>query len=402
MKVSIIIANFNKKTMILQPWNHAYKVAKELASLGYNVTLFTNCQSNLSLQDSLTGICLQILPCRSLRFLNRKSVEVLRRERPDVIYWFGNSLSGIYLRRLRTLRIPIVLHISAVHYSLRDLKSLSPREIFSHWLHVVTSIPPGNLFVRLLNDNIIAAIIVPSKASRNRLCDLGVSGEKIKVAPLAFDAKDLTLKKPKTMLDAREELGLEKKCFLVTYLGSPDTIRGTDVLIRSANIIKSKLKNFKIIILSRRDSEKNIKDERLLLRLVRKYKLDNLVKIVPGRLNREIIKSYLLASNVIVFPFKITLSEPPLAILEAMAIGKPIVATETCGLPELIGSDRGLLVKPSDPEKLAQALYYLARNPKEADRLGRRAKEYVENLPDWRNLAKWTAEELSKVVQKKS
>lgn len=394
MNVSIIIPNFNKRTVFLQPWSYAYNLAKKLAFLGCNVTLFTNHQPyTFSTPDSAGELSLEVLPISSLRFLNRKSLEIIKQEKPDVVYWFGNSLSGMYIRRMRCLQVPIVLHISAVHYSFTDLQSLSFREMFLHWLHIVTSIPPGSFLVRLLNDDVITTITVQSKASKNRLLDFGVSREKIKVAPLVFAAKDLALDSSKSTLDAREDVGLEKENFIATYLGSPDTIRGTDTLIRAAFLLKSKIRNLNVIILSRRDSEKN-RNEEILLQLVRKYDLADVVKIIPGILSREDVRSYLMASNVIVLPFKITLSEPPLTILEAMAMGKPVITTKTCGLPEIIDLDRGLLVRPEDARNLAKALYYLARSPQTVAKLGQRAKDFVLDLPSWNELGKWTKEVL--------
>lgn len=398
----MMIPNFNKETISLQPWSHAYKIAGELTHLGCNVTLFTDRHSNVFPASSSIGkIPFQILPVPSLRFLNEKSLEIIKQKKPDVVYWFGNSLSGIYVKRIKCLRIPLVLHISAVHYSLSDIRSLSLVDALSHWVHMVTSIPPGSFLVRLLNDDVVTIITVPSRISKDRLSELGVSKEKIKVAPLVFDARDLVFGNSKTMLDARAYLGLEQESFIATYFGSPNTVRGTDILIRSAKMLKSKLKNLRVVILSRRDPEKKSKHEKLLLQLVKKYELVNVVKVVPGILSREIVESYLTASNVIVLPFRITQSEPPLTILEAMAMGKPVVTTKTCGLPEIVDFDRGFLVRPGNANDLAEALYYLAQNPEIAAKLGRGAREFVSSLSDWKELGKWTKQVLYQVVKNK-
>lgn len=395
MNISIIIANFNDETMILQPWSYAYKIANYLTSLGCHVTLFTNRQSNISsIKDSVAEMPLQILPSYNLRFLNKKSLEVVKRKKPDVIYWFGNSLSGVYLRKMKKLNLPIVLHISAPYYSLSDLKSLSIRDFISHWLHVLTALPPGSLFVRFLNDDTIAAITVPSKASKNRLVELGVDGGKIKAIPLTFIYKGFVDSSIKTIESARRDLGLKDDTFIVTYFGSPKTVRGTDSLIKATNKLKSKITNFRVIILSRRDPSVQSQEEELLFKLVRRYSLDDVVEIITGRLQKERVKDYLMSSNLIVLPFNIIQSEPPISVFEAMALGKVVITTRTGGLPEIIDSDRGVLIKPGDANDLARAIYCLAQKPEKVAELGRRAKDFVLNLPDWEELGRWTLETL--------
>jgi glycosyltransferase involved in cell wall biosynthesis len=67
------------------------------------------------------------------------------------------------------------------------------------------------------------------------------------------------------------------------------------------------------------------------------------------------------------------------AILSAMAASLPIIATNVGGIPELVEHEtNGLLVPPSDPVALAQAIQRLADDHGEAFRMGRQGRARVE------------------------
>lgn len=68
----------------------------------------------------------------------------------------------------------------------------------------------------------------------------------------------------------------------------------------------------------------------------------------------------------------------PVSILEAMAAGVPVIATQVGGTPEEIGScETGLLVPPGDPAALADAICHLLTNPGLAQRLAMNAEARV-------------------------
>jgi glycosyltransferase involved in cell wall biosynthesis len=67
-----------------------------------------------------------------------------------------------------------------------------------------------------------------------------------------------------------------------------------------------------------------------------------------------------------------------IAILEAMAAGKPVVATAVGGIPEfVVPGDTGLLVEPGKAAALAEAIGSLMRDPAKARRMGMRGRERV-------------------------
>jgi len=69
----------------------------------------------------------------------------------------------------------------------------------------------------------------------------------------------------------------------------------------------------------------------------------------------------------------------PVALMEAMASGLPVVSTTVSGIPELITDEKsGLLVPPGDPERLAASLERLLTTAGLGQRLARSARTAIE------------------------
>lgn len=68
----------------------------------------------------------------------------------------------------------------------------------------------------------------------------------------------------------------------------------------------------------------------------------------------------------------------PNSALEAMAVGRPLVASAVGGVPDVVRhGETGFLFPAGDARELANHLLYLARNPAERTRFGERAREHV-------------------------
>jgi glycosyltransferase involved in cell wall biosynthesis len=91
---------------------------------------------------------------------------------------------------------------------------------------------------------------------------------------------------------------------------------------------------------------------------------------------RTEVRDFLAAADIVVLP---SLFEGlPLAAVEAGAMGRPMVATDVDGTPEVVlHGVTGLLVPPADPGRLADALVELAIDAARRERLGAAAREFV-------------------------
>jgi glycosyltransferase involved in cell wall biosynthesis len=96
--------------------------------------------------------------------------------------------------------------------------------------------------------------------------------------------------------------------------------------------------------------------------------------------HRADIPDLLRSSTVLVRPS--TLEGMPLTVLEAMASGIPVVATDVGGTPELVEHGvTGYLVKPGDARAVATAVLEIARDPDQAVSMGRTARQRMEQRP---------------------
>ncbi|MEK7742804.1 MAG: glycosyltransferase, partial [Elusimicrobiota bacterium] len=91
---------------------------------------------------------------------------------------------------------------------------------------------------------------------------------------------------------------------------------------------------------------------------------------------RPDVRDWLSAFDVFVQP---SLWEGlPNSLLEAMAIGLPVVATRVDGMPEVVRHEvSGLLCAPKDAQALANAVRDLASDPVQRRRLGESAQQIV-------------------------
>jgi glycosyltransferase involved in cell wall biosynthesis len=179
--------------------------------------------------------------------------------------------------------------------------------------------------------------------------------------------------------------------FLLATVATLNEHKGIQYLIRALNKVVKEYPGVQLEIIG--DGEY----KRTLVNLVKKLKLKNYVKFVGFVPN---IEKYLSRFDLYIQP---SLSESfGLAILQAMSVGLPVVATATGGIPEVVTQDKsGLLVAPANPEALSQAILDLLRDPERARKMGAMARRDAKlrfNLKDMIIALETTYEELAKTT----
>lgn len=187
-------------------------------------------------------------------------------------------------------------------------------------------------------------------------------------APVDVDKFD-----PKTTQKAglREEMGISQDTILIGTVGNLNPIKGHSHLIEAADRVTSELDcEIKFLIAGKiLDSRRDYYQSLVQLRSERG--LDKTVRFLG---HREDIPGVLRDIDLFVLP---SLAEAcPMAVLEAMAMEKPIVASSVGGVPELLSEgETGWLVPPRKPDALADAMVEAIRNESEARSRGKNARE---------------------------
>ena len=172
---------------------------------------------------------------------------------------------------------------------------------------------------------------------------------------------------PGSRLACRESLGIAADDIVVSYIGRLVEGKGLDCLLQAAMQVLTGNERFVFLVVgmgSLRASLQSLADELGIGSQV----------IFTGY--REDIPEILSATDLLVLP---SLSEGlPLSLMEAMAAGKPVVATAVGGIGELIEPNvTGILVAPRSAAALVEAICRLLDNSRHREEMGTRAREYV-------------------------
>jgi len=374
-KVLTISPEFNEEFIHYQPWKQIHELGKRMSTRGIEFVIATNATE----KKEIEGLKIMKLSQKNLRILSEESKNKILEFQPDVIFWMANSLSGSYIKKNSIGNIPIIVYISTVHMMWKEIKNLTIKEIFqSNLLNFFTAFFPFNRMVKDLNHRNIAQIIVSNNTIKERLTQLGVHHKKIVIAPLCFEpdfkVNQLTVKR------------LSQKPFTLCYLGPASSLRGTDILLNTIQTLKRDGHKIQLLFLLRSPNPE--KEKTIFEKLCKKKKISENVVIKAGFLSRESLVEQIINSDVIVIPTKFVWNEPPLAILEAMTLGRPVVTTNVCGLPELI-SDYGFLIEPTS-RSLHNCIKSLIEKPETLKKTADLGKAFIESLPGWGVMTDWT------------
>lgn len=119
-----------------------------------------------------------------------------------------------------------------------------------------------------------------------------------------------------------------------------------------------------------------------LERLIQRYHLENYVRLV-GAVTQDEVRILFKEADIFVMPSVVALDGNrdgiPVVLMEAMASGIPVVATNVSGLPEIaIDNETALVVLEKDSQSLASAIKRLLDNLKLCIELRKKARKHIE------------------------
>ncbi|MDD5233210.1 MAG: glycosyltransferase family 4 protein [Syntrophales bacterium] len=165
-------------------------------------------------------------------------------------------------------------------------------------------------------------------------------------------------------VSARKDLGIPPSCPVVGAVGRLTRIKGHRYLLEAANLVLKEKPETRFVILGSGELEDDLKELALALGI------ENNV-IFPGW--RPDVAAVLAAFDVFAFP---SLNEGMgKAVVEAMSMGLPVVASRIGGIPDLVEEGlNGVLVPAADPRALATSILDMLGDPEKRNCMGQRGK----------------------------
>ncbi|WP_242614013.1 glycosyltransferase family 4 protein [Actinomadura roseirufa] len=215
------------------------------------------------------------------------------------------------------------------------------------------------------------AVVVPSRVIGDAVRGLGVPGERVRLVPNGADVRD----RPRRPDDAPGE-------YLV-YVGALQPWQGLDVLLRAFARLAD-LPELRLVICSSVPERRARQVRRLAERL-------GVAERVDWRftLPHHEVAAWLAHAAVSVAPLtgcarNLDQGCAPLKVLESMAAGVPVVASDLPAVRELMADgEHGRLVPADRPAELARSVRILLEYPEEAAAMGRRARAHIAGGLTW-------------------
>jgi glycosyltransferase involved in cell wall biosynthesis len=345
-----------------------FELAHELSNMDHRVSVITLSNDNVAENSGH----LKIYKAKSHEFTRVLGIQSA-----------FSSETGRLIRKVCRKESADILHANNLFYSTTIAASASKRSLK---LPLVTTLHIGStshlegpvgiltrFYARTIGRWILDRsdhIVAVSDAIRAYLRALSVPSSKISVIP---NGVDLHINTP--------NFSHRNKELRIAFVGRLISNKGPQYFVEAAPIILHEFPSAKFLIIGEGPLLSALHSRVQKLRVKDRFQF---LGSVPK------LSTFLRNCDVYVRP---SLTEGmPLTVLEAMACGIPTVATRIEGVTEILThGDTGFLVEPRNVDQLAFYISKLIGDPELRSRMGKRARESVENHNNWKTVAVQTS-----------
>jgi len=206
-------------------------------------------------------------------------------------------------------------------------------------------------------------LVASSAASKEEFTrHYGVEEERVEVV---HPGTDTNLFRPRSSQELRKSLGVEEEERIILHVGFSTPSKGLEYLARALWRVEG---DFRLMMIGRweRGYREKVCGEMGSWG-------EKVIEI--GYVHREEMPYCYSLADVVVLPW--LLEDFGFPMMEAMACGTPVVATQVGSIPEVVG-DCGLLVPPRDPQALGQAINRMLQDERLRVGLARTGRRRVE------------------------
>jgi glycosyltransferase involved in cell wall biosynthesis len=299
---------------------------------------------------SLPSMIRSIRPVKDFKAL-LSLVWLIFKEKPDVVHTHSSKAGILGRIAAKIVGVPHIIHTPHGHVFYGHFGFLASK-IFL-WVEKVFS---------RLTDRIVAL----TDGEKNDYINLSVcSPDKLLKIHSGVDLKQF-MQPNGNLAEKRRSLGLEQKEAVIGFVGWLIPIKGPEYLLKAMDYIWPEHPETSLVMVGKGDLDVDLRAEAL------RKNVNGKVKFLGWR---EDINELMPVFDMLVLP---SLNEGMGRVLvEAMAAGKPVVASRVGGIPDLVRhGETGYLVPPADDKALANGIKKLLDDPGRAKQMGQQGKEY--------------------------
>lgn len=208
-------------------------------------------------------------------------------------------------------------------------------------------------------------VVTISKYSKQRIiAHFGIEPEKISVVPFGIDTNKFKNAGQEERRAARLNLRIPESAFVILYVGSEQRRKNLTTLVKALSKLHKMVPEILFLKVGQPQSKKG--RDRFLADLAQTG-LEKFTKIIDYVSEEELPKLYGLA-DLFVFP---SVGEGfGVPLLEAMASGVPIITTQCCSIPEVVGDVALMITDPYDPSEWCESMKQLLDSPEMRQDMG--------------------------------